>query len=79
MTAMTPRTIPPALEASKVVQGPLRRLRAAQERLEVAQDNYAQVRLEVVTELVAQGLTYAQVAGLLGVSRSWVHQIVKGA
>lgn len=85
MASMTPRTLPPALEAAKVVQGPLRRLRAAETRLEAAQVAWERVNGEfkdtrrgVVQELVAQGLSYAQIAGLIGVTKSRAYQIAKG-
>lgn len=78
MAAMTPRALPPALEATKSVQTPLRRLRAVEARLEAAQEEYARTRQEVVHELVAQGLSYAQVAALIGVTKSRAYQIAQG-
>jgi predicted XRE-type DNA-binding protein len=77
MAAMTPRALPPALEATKSVQTPLR-LRAVEARLEAAQEEYARTRQEVVHELVAQGLSYAQVAVLIGVTKSRAYQIAQG-
>ncbi len=78
MMVMAPRIVPPALEATKAVQGPLRRLRAAEERLAAAQTVHAETRRQVVEELVAQGLSYAQIAGLIGVTKSRAYQIARG-
>jgi DNA-binding NarL/FixJ family response regulator len=72
-------TVPPAIEASKPVQGVLRRLQAAEERLEAARAHHAATRQEAVATLLAQGLSYSQVAGLLGVSKQRAFQIGQGA
>lgn len=78
MMAMAPRPLPPALEATKAVQVPLRRFRAAQARLESAQDGFDQTRRQAVDELLAAGLSYAQIAELIGLTKSRVYQIAKG-
>lgn len=78
MTAMAARTIPPALESSKPVQTALRRLRASHERLEAAKANHADTRRQVVVELHDAGLSYDQISGLIGITKSRVFQIARG-
>lgn len=56
----------------------MRRLRAAEERLEAATVIHAEVRRLVVEELLAAGLTYSQVGQLLGVTKSRAFQIARG-
>lgn len=76
--AMAPRAIPAALETHKAVQAPLRRLRAAEARLEEAVAHHQQTRRAVVGELLAAGLSYAQVGQLLGLTKSRVFQLARG-
>jgi DNA-directed RNA polymerase specialized sigma24 family protein len=64
---------------SRTVQTAVRRFRAAQERLEAAQARFAAERRQVVEELVAAGLSYSQVAGIVGLSKQRVGQIIHGA
>lgn len=78
MTAMAARAIPPALLGAKPVQGALRRLRTAEARLEAARADHQEVRRQVVQELLDSGLSLAQTADLVGVSKSRVFQIARG-
>lgn len=78
LDAMALTAIPPALEAHRAVQGPLRRLRAVEARLEAAAADHAEIRRETVAELLSQGLSYAQIGKLIGVTKSRAFQIAKG-
>lgn len=78
VSAVAPRAIPAPLAAAKAVTTPLRRLRAAQARLDAAQAEFDQIRRQTVLELVDAGLSYAQVAELIGVTKSRAFQIARG-
>lgn len=78
MASMAARAIPPAVLDAKPVQVALRRLRAAEARLAAAQADHKQTRQQTVQTLLDQGLSIAQAAELVGVSKSRAFQILRG-
>lgn len=78
MIDMAARELPTPFLAVKEVQAPLRRLRTAQARLDAAQADYNQTRRDTVVELIDAGLSYAQVAALIGVTKSRAFQLARG-